>query len=672
MRGFLLLFRRDLTQRWMLFVASVAMGLFIAAIPLLRGSRLSPDELRGAAGLTAALIWCAVLAILLGGSIFTRDLTEHRFAFDFRLPVRPSAIWAARLLAAIATIALSAALLLAPSAAAGMDCTGAAAGLDVLLGIGDGGQGVPSHTGITFAPLAILALLLLANPVALATRARQAWAGVDMIAFAVVALAGYWSWETLRPWEAHRAIWWTTAVLVTTTLIGATVASLWQVARGRTETDQAQSRLSIGLLITALLASGVATAYSQRLAHPKLNALVGNGATAQSLGPDWVVIQGPTQSSYQMVARFLLAPASGRAILLGPLPQRMWSRRSVSSSLDGSVIAWLDASGELPGHFRLYRLSSPDSHAKPEPTPVTVSSRSIHFALSPDGSSIAVLERLGGASDPLRLVVSKLTSGDVTAAIQLPSCNLFGDMLFVSAVEVVVPCGFPHYTDVQSESTLLLRVDLATKEARSQSYSPELPPQIDKSLGLLRAANSWLALAERKEGELVVGWNVLDPETRGEVAVLELPKPLGYPYARGRQLRDRSFAITVSDGSGSRLLHYSLSGRLERNVELPQGMSRILAESSDVRSLVVATVARPFNAPVRESYTLVDLSIGTAESLAGGLHLRDWYGAVVSSQAVFTGETGRLLWFNPQSKALQPLLTDAQYFEEGLPTGSSS
>ena len=61
MRGFTLLFGRDLQQRWMLFAASFAMGLFIAAIPLLRGSRLSPAELRGAAGLTAALIWCAVL-----------------------------------------------------------------------------------------------------------------------------------------------------------------------------------------------------------------------------------------------------------------------------------------------------------------------------------------------------------------------------------------------------------------------------------------------------------------------------------------------------------------------------------------------------------------------------------------------------------------------------------
>ncbi len=672
MRGFLLLFRRDLQQRWMLFVASFAMGLFIAAIPLLRGSRLSPAELRGAAGLTAALVWCAVLAILLGGSIFTRDLTENRLAFDFRLPVRPGAIWAARLLAAVTTIAIAAAFVLAPSAVAGMDFTGAAAGFDVLLGIGDGGQGVPSHTGLTFAPLAILALLLLANPIALATRARQAWAGFDMLSFALIGLAGYWSWETLRPWEARSAVWWTTAVLIATTLVGTAAASLLQVARGRTETDKAQRRLSIGLLGTALLAFGAATGYSQWLTHPNLEDLAGNAATAQSLGPDWVVIQGPTRRDYQVVARFLLAPAKGRAILLGPLPQRMWPRRSAAHSIDGSVIAWLDSYGQEADGFRLFRLSTTDSKAKPEPTPVTVSSRIVNFALSPDGTAIAALERLGRYEGPMRVVVSKLADGDVTAAIQITSCRLFGDMLFVSAKEVVIPCGFPSYSDVRSEPTYLVRVDLEKKELRLRDYFPERPPQLDRSLGLIGAASGWLSLAERREGELTVGWNVLEPETGRKVADLALEEPLRDPYARGRQLRDRSFAIAAANRSGSSLLHFSLRGDLETTVVLPQGTSRILAESADAKCLVVATVAARRDGPPHEFYSLVDLGTGTAKAMMGGLHIQDWYGALGSNHTVLYGPSGRLLWFNPQSKVLQPLLSDAQYFEEGLPTGSSS
>ncbi|MDQ1346662.1 MAG: hypothetical protein QG573_31, partial [Acidobacteriota bacterium] len=41
MRGLLLLCRRDLQQRWMLFVASFAMGLFIFAVPYLPGTHVS-------------------------------------------------------------------------------------------------------------------------------------------------------------------------------------------------------------------------------------------------------------------------------------------------------------------------------------------------------------------------------------------------------------------------------------------------------------------------------------------------------------------------------------------------------------------------------------------------------------------------------------------------------
>ena len=169
-----------------------------------------------------------------------------------------------------------------------------------------------------------------------------------------------------------------------------------------------------------------------------------------------------------------------------------------------------------------------------------------------------------------------------------------------------------------------------------------------------------------------MGWNVLEPETGSEVAGLELQEPLRDPYARGRQLRDRSFAIAAANRSGSSLLHFSLRGELETTVVLPQGTSRILAESEDAKFLVVATVAARPDGPPQESYSLVDLATGTAKSMAGGLHLQDWYGAIGSNHTVFYGPSGRQLWFNPQSKALQPLLTDAQYFEAGLPTGSSS
>jgi hypothetical protein len=683
MRGFALLFRRDVVQRIPLFIASFAMGLFNACVPFLPGTNVPDGELRGAAGLITALSWAAVLALLFGGSIFTRDLTENRLAFDFRLPVRPGAIWAARLLAAIVTIGVAAGLVLAPSAVAGMDLASAAAGLDVLLGVGAGGQGLPARTGITLAPLAILALLLLANPIALASRARQAWAGVDMISFALIGFAGYWSWQTLRPWEAHSAIWWTTTVLVGATFVGTTVASLLQVVRGRTETDRAQKRLSTGLLATALLAAGVVTGYSQWLVHPNLNDLVGIEARAQSLGPDWVVLQGPTRSDHQMVARFLVAPATGRVHLLGPLPQRMWERRSVASSIDGSVIAWLDASGANAEAFDLYRLSTTDSRAKPEPTPVTVSSRTINLVLSPDGSSIATLERLGGMDDPVRLVVSKVASGDVTAAVQLPSCRLFGDMLFASSKELLVPCGFPSWTDQRTEVTRVVRVDLHSKSSRDERYDPTFPPALDASLGLVRTPRGWLKLETSKtepvprpraarDFGLQTAWRLRsDGSDRPSVDLTPPDSVPAHAWVRGSELHDGTLVMAISGGETG-LVTYAAGGQRLRTISTLGGMPTVLAESSDSATLLVGNYGRAYNGAAQFSFVTIDLQSGTSRALEKGLHPAGRLGEIGSTHSVLYDSSGRLLWFNPETKMLQPLLSDRRYSENGPPKRSSS
>ena len=671
MRGLLLLFRRDLQQRWMLFVASFAMGLFIAAIPLLRGSRLSPAELRGAAGLTAALIWCAVLAILLGGSIFTRDLTENRLAFDFRLPVRPTAIWAARLLAAIVTIAAAAALVLAPSALFGMDFTGAAAGLDVLLHIGDGGQGVPSHTGLTFAPLAILALLLLANPIALATRARQAWAGVDMLSFALIATAGYWSWEALRPWEAHSAIWWTTAVLIATTLLGTAVASLLQLTRGRTETDKAQSHLSLGVLAAALIASGATTGYSQWLTHPSPNDLIGNEAQAQSLGPDWVVLQGPTRSHQQMVARFLVAPALGRTLRLGPLPGDPGTRKSVAASIDDSTIAWLESDGKNRS-LQFFRLSTGAEAREPQATPTSTTDLCVNWVLSPDGALVAALEMLGNETDPMRLVVSRLATGDVVASVTFPHCRVFGDMLFASGQEVVVPCGFPSYTDMPYESVHLVRVDLAAKTTRNERYDPTFPPALDASLGLVRTPRGWLKVEvtkpEPKYGRkpdygFQTAWRLRDYDSERILTALEPPSLVpGYARVHGSELRSGILAMAASGGE-SRLSLHSAAGIQLHAISLGGTTSEVLAESADSKTILVGIYSHHYGGGGEFSFVTVDVREGTTRPLEKGLHRAGWVGEIGSTHSVLSDSSGRLMWFNPESKMLQPLLSNRRYPE---------
>lgn len=460
MRAFLLLFRRDLQQRWMLFVASFAMGLFIAAIPLLRGSRLSPAELRGAAGLTAALIWCAVLAILLGGSIFTRDLTENRLAFDFRLPVRPGAIWAARLLAAIVTIALAAALVLAPSALAGMELGSAAAGLDVLLGNEPGGVGVPSRSFPAFAPIAALALLLLANPAALAARSRQSWAGVDLLSVGMIAVAATWSWQLLGLWEATTALWRTSALLVTLTLLGAVIASFRQVSRGRTEPDRAQKSLSLTLFAAALASASAVLTYANWYVRPQVSNLVGKNVYAASLGPNWVSLMGRTTRDLDFWARFLLHPSSGRAILLGPTEPYM-DAGEVKGSRDGSRAAWLEWDGSRThSSLRLHALELTTQQASPTRTDITWRSPLPAWALSPRGDAVASLQSSGDENSPRRLVVENVASAAIETSLLLPGCEHDGPLLFLNRTEVLAACGEIHGDLAPERWYGVLHVDL--------------------------------------------------------------------------------------------------------------------------------------------------------------------------------------------------------------------
>ena len=467
MRGFTLLFGRDLQQRWMLFVASFAMGLFIAAIPLLRGSRLSPAELRGAAGLTAALIWCAVLAILLGGSIFTRDLTENRLAFDFRLPVRPGAIWAARLLAASFTIALAAALVLAPSALFGMDFASAAAGLDVLLGIEPGGVGVPSRSFLAFAPIAALALLLLANPAALAARARQSWAGVDLLSVGIVSLAATWGWQLLELWEARTALWRASALVATLALLGAVVASFIQISRGRTEPDRAQKSLSLTLFAAAFATGSAALVYANWYVRPSISSLAANRVFVESLGPNWVSLLGGTTRDPDFPARFLMHPASGRALHLGPVDPYMDSG-NVQGSRDGSRAAWLEWDGSrTPPRLRLKMLELSSQQSSPTTTGITFEPPLRAWAISPRGDAVASLQYSGVGMAPRRLVVESIDSAKIEFSALLPDCKRDGPLLFLNRTQLLAACGEISGGDYPDQTYGVFHIDLPSRVVRS-------------------------------------------------------------------------------------------------------------------------------------------------------------------------------------------------------------
>lgn len=648
MRGFLLLFHRDLQQRWMLFVASFAMGLFIAAIPLLRGSRLSPAELRGAAGLTAALIWCAVLAILLGGSIFTRDLTENRLAFDFRLPVRPSAIWAARLLAAIVTIATAAAVLLTPPAMAGMDWTGAGAGLDEWIGHG-------ATNALAYAPLALLALLLLTHPIALAARTRSGWAGVDVLSVLIVAVSVYVTTSWLLSWEAFQAIWHTYEAMGVLCLLGVLLASLRQLSGGRTEGDSAQRLLSLGLLATALAVSLLLTAASNWLLRPTTRQLADGSIGSRGIGSDWLLIVGNTHFASDVSFRFLVRPNSHRELRLGPYSPLL-PGGDPTISLDGSTLAWLEKSSGNSAQLRLYTLDAFAASDSPRRTPVTTQSRIGSWGLSPDGKRFAVTEYVGRAREPQRLLVSTIDSGAVEATTIIPPCLYRAGLFFASPQQVVVPCS-PMDEDPQVAESIF-RFDVRSKTLSSIAFRPRSSASFEAAFGLFRGLRSWL---EFEEGGAPTGGAALkltDPDSSRVEVTLELPAATrrDHFYAVGRVLKDGRIVLAARIQDGNLLLVFAASGSPQRAIPIREGENTaVLQELPEANSVLIATRDPHLkSSDERWTLSLVDLSSERAATLASGVRLDPWREAG-ASRSVVRNARGKLLWFNPESRVLQEL-----------------
>ena len=389
MRGFLLLFRRDLQQRWMLFVASFAMGLFIFVLPYLPGTRIPDAELRGAA-----------------------------------------------------------------------------AGFEVLIGVDPRGAGVPSRSALTFAPIAALALLLLANPAALAARSRQSWAGVDLVSVGTISVAATWSWQLLGLWEAGNALWRTGALLVTLTLLGAVLASFRQVIRGRTETDRAQKSLSLALFAAALVTAGTALLYVNWYVRPAISSLVANHVYVESLGPDWVSLLGSTTRDPDFPGRFLLHPASGRALHLGPVDPYM-DAGDVHGSRDGSRAAWLewDSSRTHPS-LRLKVLDLSSQESSPTTTGITWMPPLRAWALSPRGDAVASLQYSGGGNAPRRLVVESIDSAAIESSVLLPDCKHDGPLLFLSRTQLLAACGDLHSGEDPDRSYGVFHVDLPSQVVR--------------------------------------------------------------------------------------------------------------------------------------------------------------------------------------------------------------
>ncbi len=408
-RGFVAVVRREIAEYRLLFPAAFLIGLVALATPWLPGTRgHAPADLRGAAAFSLAAIVTLVLSVVLGSSVFARDLAERRLGFYFARPLPGWALWAGKLVAAVILALAAGILVLVPSVAAGghMDL-GGSWWLGGLLP-GDVGELVP------FLILGVLSLLLAAHTLSTMVRARSPWLLLDLLAALAVAAAFQACRGSLLSEGAVEAFNRGATLFFLAIFFSALLASAVQVIRGRTDLRRGHRLLSLTLWGCLGIASAAFAGYAGWVLRVEPEDLTQLDRIVPAPAGTWIGLAGGTSGRGRLYRpAFLFDAASGRFLRIRNAGYDYYWWHQPFFSADGRRAVWLDHHTHAVQSLDLARPG-----AEPVSLPVVYPDLPRYIVMSPGGTRIAALR-----DD--RLTVDDLSAGRLLASV--PTRFDYGD-----------------------------------------------------------------------------------------------------------------------------------------------------------------------------------------------------------------------------------------------------
>jgi hypothetical protein len=418
MRGFLAVFERELTERRLLFVMALSLGVVAVALPLLPGFHqggTTVAELRGGVALALAVVLSALTAVYLGGSVLASDLLERRLSFYFARPLSGWALWAGKVAAAAVLTFGGALLVLVPAVLFGGDLSPAGY---LSLGVMDAGE------AFLFWAASLVFLLFATNALSLMVRSRSPWITLDMVAVAVVGAVAWSARNRLvmegvdpsrRP-QGVDSLGWMEGAWILVPLAAVIAASAAQVLHGRTDLRRAHRAVSATLWSLLLALAIVTQGFTFWVVSAGPEDLVGItqvvAAPAGSVS-SWIAIAGPAANRSGYNPGFLYDVASGRTLRTGFGAGSPWWGVPARISADGRRAVWLEYQ-ETPfkSPVVLYQLDLQEPGARPVATSISYGFMPQSFALSPDGRRFAAVQ-------DERLTVDDVETGRLLASIPL-------------------------------------------------------------------------------------------------------------------------------------------------------------------------------------------------------------------------------------------------------------
>lgn len=589
------LVRKEIAGRWALLLAAFALGCVPFLLPLLPGPQsTAPAELREASLWTIAAIGSALLAMLLGADLMSRELAERRMGFYFSRPISAGALWTGKLVAAYLVLVAGTTLLILPVLL--VDWRHIALGEELR----------PIVAGV-FAGL--LLALLAASAIAVLVRARSAWLALDGLAIALTIAI---SVNTTRRLLAGGALESATLGLV---VLGAvSICALFAAHRAALDlgrTDLRAVRRALALRLWALLlptAAGFAAFGLWVLSpSPQDLAAIWNAHPAPS-GP-WMEVDGPLRGRFGLAGSFLWQSENDRYFRVHAAGQQSNPNPIVFSG-NGKVAAWLESEG---GSFTVWTLdltTAGTAEQAPVKTTASYSARPRAIALSPSGRNLAanvadrwILEDLGGG----RILASATASEFVTGVrwqsddrVRIFSLSGFDDPVVTAAIWDLAP-----------------GVRSAAADVHVELHShPVLKASPDGTHALLHDAS---------------GWSLLDVATGARVATFSsrngAPDP-GIPSRQPAFLPDGGLITSREENGQRHLARFDANGGLLRDYDLGAARSVWAGGMTNAHTLLLSLVdSRSSDAEGVFSSRLVSLDLDSGEMRQLGRNTGfPWYG----------------------------------------------
>jgi|GEM_PF-3922380 len=381
MRTFTAMIRRDLVEKRLVFLAMLALGILVVFTPLMPKARniATPRDLRDIVAGFCAVIVSLGLALTMGFTTITKDVTEKRFSFYFSKPISGFVIWAGKIGGAFIVAMLAGLIVVTPATIMGGGL------ITYLQGPSQETHGLlstlPALSPVLLVTALVAGLILFAHFHSVIVVDRSVTLVLDMIGWFVY---GYSLWLIGHFVANTRAmgllsLFVFASLIVTFTAMAA--AGAVQVIKGRTDLRRGHHLLSatfwaasaVFILVTLLYLKWVVSGTPKGAAVAALNAAAPAG--------DWIAIQGHSRSRLDYEQNFLVNARTGSFIRT--------RAHQTAFSQDGTTAAWLEPASFDRSTLSL-KLARLNSSAVVRDTNITVKGWPA-MSLSADGGRIAFL-----------------------------------------------------------------------------------------------------------------------------------------------------------------------------------------------------------------------------------------------------------------------------------------